>query len=303
MQSKKQSYESPPIYPTATDPALFHIPGSRFIPICSAPDLLEVSARYRNITQFTVTDTFRYHPEEGWVPSNLIATRTDKAVTQNGEALLLQSSQLVRFKDGSLNFENSALYGVDKRSRQNIPELGDLPRGGQFFFTPNTKKQAYVIWDAMFIGPREAAFLREEEMDGLPVYLFSFRAAGLDETDGYRYLPLVPEVYRAQTDGEGVITVEPLSGIIVDYQDRGTSYYFDTQEKTSKEDIHKWSQQVTPQTRNEQIQLALQARRQTKILEEWIPGGLILLGGTWMFYGGFGFRAKKPLKKKKEPLK
>lgn len=68
-------------------------------------------------------------------------------------------------------FENTGLYGVDRRSRRNVPAYGDLPCTGQFLWPPRLERTTYTYWDPMFIGPRQATFEQETMADGLLVYV------------------------------------------------------------------------------------------------------------------------------------
>ena len=145
----------------------------------------------------------------------------------NGNVLIIEGGLHIYFADGQVNFETTNLYGVDRRTRMNLAGYGDIARSGQYIFPTHVEQTEYQIWDPMFIGLRQATFERVERMNGLQVYVFSFSASGMDESAGYTYLPEVPELYLAHTDGQGTIWVEPLSGTVVDYMDSGVSYFVD----------------------------------------------------------------------------
>jgi hypothetical protein len=130
----------------------------------------------------------------------------------------------------------------------------------------------------MYIGMRQATFARVERVGGLRVYVFTFSGAAMDETGGYSSLADVPESYLAHTDGQGVIWVEPLSGIVIDYTDSGVSYFVDPASGAWVADFNRWQEGYTPETRAAQIKLARAARLRIQIVELWLPGGLMLAG-------------------------
>ena len=113
--------------------------------------------------------------------------------------------------NGEVNFEAISLYGIDRTTRLNLAGYGDVSRTGLYIFPPHVQQNEYSIWDPMFIGLRRAAYEKIEWIEGLPVYVFSFKACEW-MTAGYGYLPDVPEKFLVHTDGQGTIWVEPLWG-------------------------------------------------------------------------------------------
>jgi hypothetical protein len=274
-------------------PAFLLVSAAAFLHFWAAPEFEKLPADYANTTQYLEVANFRDSPNGDWTTSDLIATRIDSAITQNGDVVIIQAALQIYFVDGDLNFENSALYGVDRRTRLNVSGLGDTARTGHFYYEPHLKKQPFTLWDPMFIGPREAIFDREETVNGLLVYVFNFKAAGLDESAGYSYLPLVPETYQAQTDGKGTLWVEPVSGMVVDYQDEGVSYFVDPQTGNRVADFNKWSEQYSPETKTRQFQLAQMERQRILALEFWLPAVLFTTGTAWFLIGLFSEKRKK----------
>jgi hypothetical protein len=264
-----------------------------FLRFWAAPEQEKLPTDHANTTQYLEVSSFRDSPDGEWATSDLIATRIDSAITQNGDAVILQAALQIYSVDGELNFENSALYGVDRTSRVNVSGLGNTARAGQFYPAPHLKPQPFTLWDAMFIGPREVIYDHAETINGLQVYVFNFKAAGLDESNGYSYLPLVPEVYQAQTDGQGTLWIEPVSGVVVDYQDEGVSYFVDPQTGKRVADFNKWSEYYSPETKASQFQIALMERQRILALEFWLPAVLLVIGSAWFLIGLYSEIRKK----------
>jgi hypothetical protein len=274
-------------------PAFVLVLAAALVRFWAAPELERLPLDYLNTTHYLEQSSFRNSPNGVWVKSDLTSTRIDSAITQNGDAVIIQSALQIYMAAGGLNFENSALYGVDRRTRLNVSGLGDISRAGQFYPAPHLGQQPFTLWDAMFIGPREAVFDHAETLDGMTVSVFNYKATRLDETAGYSYLALVPETYLVHTDGQGTLWIEPLSGVVVDYQDEGVSYFVDPQTGKRVADFNKWSEHYSPETKTSQIQLALMERQRIQALEVWLPVVLFTTGAVWFLIGLFSEKRKK----------
>jgi hypothetical protein len=189
-------------------------------------------------------------------------------------------------------FESAGIYGVNRHTRANEPGYGNVGRTGQFLFPPHLQRKTYNYWDPLFIGPRVAKFARTDQMNGLTVYVFHFTVRSLNETAGYAYLADVPERYDAHTDAQGTLWIEPVSGIVVDYKEHGTSYFFEKKTNRRIADLFDWTDRFTPETKDSQWKLAVAARRRMLMLEVALPLGL-LVGGLICL--GLGLRRTLPL--------
>jgi len=245
-----------------------------------APLAERLPADYASQLQFVVEDQFRATLYDPWQTNTFIARRADQTVSDSGGVAIVQGSLDWSTESGALIFENIGLYGVDRRTRLIRAGYGDVERSGQFLWPLHVEQTTYAYWDPMFIGQRSATFDHGETLDELPVYVFRFSGPGMDETAGYAYLPDVPERYLTRTDGEGTLWIEPLSGIVVDYEEQGVSSFIEPTSgaRLAEADFHSWSDHYTPETRAAQLALARAARLRLLALEVWLPGGLAALG-------------------------
>lgn len=241
-----------------------------------APLQTRLPAEHTLELTYDAQDRFRDTPDGEWIAATLTARATQHALAVSGGIVLIQGELHWYGEDDEIIFESAGLYGVDRGTRANDPDYGDQPRAGQFLFPPRVERTSYMIWDTQYIGPREATFERVETLDGLTVYVFSFRTQGLDETEGYGTLPGVPERYHALTDGEGTFWVEPVSGVTVDYEELGVSYFVDASSRERLADFHQWSDRFTPETRAAQLESARSARLWILALEIGLPGSLLV---------------------------
>ena len=117
-----------------------------------APLSEHLPADYTNTTILSEEDNFRNSPTGAWKTSTLNTTRVDQTITTSGQAAIIEGSLHVYFASGTVNFEVSGLYGVDRRTRLNLAGYGDVNRSGQYLFPPHVQPHKYTIWDPQFVG-------------------------------------------------------------------------------------------------------------------------------------------------------
>lgn len=247
-----------------------------------APLLTRLPADYANETRYAADTRFRESPTAEWVSMPLIARLVDQTLTASGNISIIQGDVHWTTGDGASTYETTTLYGVDRRARMNLTGYGDADRTGQFLFPQHVQPTTYEFWDPYYLGPRTATFLRVEQVESLRVYVFDYIAAGIDDTGGYTFLPDVPERYRAISDGQGMLWIEPVSGIVVDFEDEGVSNFVDVKTGQVVADLYHWSARYTPETRAAQLARARADRTWILALEIWVPGGLLLAGLLWV---------------------
>ena len=243
-----------------------------------APALERLPTDYAEETSYNATTYFRANPQEQWQASNLIARRVDQTLVSSATHSIIQGSLHWTNNAGVVEYETTTSYGVDRRTRANLPDFGSEVRTGAYLFPLHTQRTNYSYWDPQFIGGRKAIFDHVEKMGDLTVYVFRFKAVALDESAGYAHLPEVPERYRALTDGSGLLWIEPTTGAIVDYEEQGISYFADPASGKRVADFFRWNDRYTPATKTAKLKKALAARQYINLLEIWLPLGLLLAG-------------------------
>jgi hypothetical protein len=123
-------------------------------------------------------------------------------------------------------------------------------------------------------------------LNGMLVYVFDCRAKDIDDTAAYTFLKEVPERYRAYSAGGGKMWVEPVSGVVVQFEDAGKSYFGVPTSGVSATgkpvaDFYFWTARYTAETRKAKMQMAIASRRRIQILEMGLPLGLVLGGLAW----------------------
>jgi hypothetical protein len=251
-----------------------------------APMLTRLPADYADEASFDTWTRFRDSPRGAWQRSRLTARRVDQTLVSSGTHCVIQGDLHWTNADGSVAYESTGLYGVDRRTRKNLAGFGNMRRTDQFFFPLHTERRAYRQWDPHFIGPRDAVFKRAGERFGVDVYVFDFTARGLDESAGFGTLPDVPERYLALTNAKGTVWIEPVSGMVVDYAEQGESYFADPRTHAHVADFYAWHDRLTPASRAAKTRAAIAGRRRVLLIEIVAPllcvlGGVALMIMSW----------------------
>jgi hypothetical protein len=76
--------------------------------------------------------------------------------------------------------------------------------------------------------------------------------------------------------------VEPISGVVIDFEDSGKSYFGEPLSGKPVADFYFWDARYTPETKAAQLQQALAVRRHILALEVWLPLGFLLAGLIWL---------------------
>lgn len=237
--------------------------------------LEKLPADFVSETRFQASCVFFPRPGAPAEAFDAIVRRRDQTLSSDATHSIIQGDTHWLTPEGVVVFETLNLYGVDRRTRENLPAYGNEKRSGQYLFPPDGSRKRFDIWDPFYAGPRVVTFDHAEQFGGLAVDVFNFSADGIDETSGYTALPDVPERYRATTYGSGKLWVEPVSGVVVDVTDRGISYYVDPTTGNHVAEIYHWQDRYTPDTVAAQLHLARQTRLRYVALEIWLPLALL----------------------------
>ena len=249
------------------------------------PQLERIPDDYHNEASYNATSRSREGAAAEWRDSTLVARRVEQLLARSASHAIIQGDLHWTNTAGSVEYETSAIFGVDRYTRENLPGFGDTVRTGQFLFPLHTEATSYRYWDPQFIGQCVATYQKTDMLDGLEVHVFQFTAAHLDETAGYSHLPEVPERYHVLSDATGTLRIEPTSGVVVDYEEQGVSYLIEPGSRQRVADIYQWRDGYTGQTRIDKLAHARAERHKIRLLEIWIPSTLLLAGAAAFLAG------------------
>jgi uncharacterized protein YuzE len=250
-----------------------------------APRFEELPENYAAEIRYETLSKFRSTPNAAWETLKLTGRRVDQTLISDPEHSIIQADLHWTDDKGLVAYKNSGIYGVDRRTRMNLPGYGNVSRTGLFVFPQHMAPTNYSYWDPNFQGERVATFERADNLDGLAVYVFRFAVSRLDESEGYNQLPGVPDRYKALTDATGTLWIEPVSGSIVDYEEQGESFFAEPDTGKRVAGIYVWKAQYAPPTKAAKIAEAIEARRYIHALEAWLPAGLLAAGALWLTPG------------------
>ncbi|MBI4717887.1 MAG: DUF3068 domain-containing protein [Planctomycetes bacterium] len=242
--------------------------GLRFV---AAPALHELPPNYYLETRYECDGGFRESPDLPLRTEHQVAVRVDQTLLSSGSARIVQSTTSWFTDDGTLTYESAGVYAVHRNTRANVPDLGDVPRHGQFLFPRHVQRGSFTVWDAYLVGPRRAEFVREDTVDELPVLVFDLVADRINDTVAYEFLACVPEQYEVRTSALTTAWVEPVSGIVVDLVDQGKSDFVDPRSAEPVAPIAAWR---TWSASGERERMAVRARNERLALlavERWLP--------------------------------
>ncbi len=258
-----------------------------------APLATRLPDDYINETKYTAQVRFRESLNSAWQEFSLLARRVDQTLTVSGNVAMIQGESHWTTEDGTSTYEPIGLYGVERRTRINLPGYGDRDRYGLFLFPTHVEQKRYEFWDPYYLGPRTAAFKHVEQLDGLTVFVFDYTATEIDDTAGYVVLPEMPERYKAISNGRGTLWIEPVSGIVVHFEDSGVTDYVDNETREHVADFYHWTASYTLETRAAQNQLARAARLRILALETWLPATLLAWGVILLTHAVWQVRRRK----------
>jgi hypothetical protein len=249
------------------------------------PQFTRVPSDYVNETSYNATTRTRESATAPWTESSLVARRVDQMLVSSAHHGILQGDLHWTNAAGQVEFETTAMFGIDRHTRENLPGYGDAVRTGPFLFPLHTEAKNYRYWDTQFIGHCDAVFKHVTHIGKLRIFAYAFTAKGLDETAGYSHLPDVPERYRVLTNAQGTLWVEPDSGQIVDYEEEGVSYLVEPGSRKRVGDIYIWKDRFTPATKAAKVAQAGAERIRISLLEFWLPAALAFAGLIALLFG------------------
>ena len=131
-----------------------------------SPQAERLPSDYAEEISLTASAQYRESATEGWTNSKLTARRVDQTLISTATHSIIQGDMHWTNDAGVVEYENTGIYGVDRYTRMNLPDYGNLVRSGPFLFPLHTKRQTYRYWDPVYLGERVATFERTDNIGG-----------------------------------------------------------------------------------------------------------------------------------------
>ena len=201
----------------------------------------------------THTENNRFGLKDDWSGNIISNSKIEISSTEKDSATLdIEKIFTVESITGEVLFKLTQPLLVDRVSRHNLPNITDKTGIAYSDFPADTQKTDYVWWPATFGSPFNMKFIGETRINNLLVYHFQSLSITLDDTSGYAFLPLVPEKYKVLSTASIDAFIEPVTGTLIDYADKGVSFY-SSDSIQRYWDIAQWSNQFTKSVVEENI--------------------------------------------------
>jgi hypothetical protein len=263
-----------------------------------SPEIIKLPANISFKVDMVHTENNRFDINSSWTGKTIaISSSSIKSTLTTSNKSTLQSLFKVESLTGESLFELNQSFLVDRQTRHNLPGGTDTEGRSSILFPPNVSQKPLIFWPVEMGAPIALTYADNKIIQGLNTFHFFAKNSIIDDTQGYEFLPLVPEKYKVMSRVDTNIYVDPLTGTIIDYQDSGVSYYVDKDDNPIW-DIAQWSNKFNDPTITDMIKEANSKGQLYLFVSRIVPFVLSILG-LFFIVKGFLKKAKiKNLKKK-----
>lgn len=190
----------------------------------------------------------------------------------------------VRTPSGKPIFAVTRHYGVNPATGQHIMGFGDKDRHGYLFAPKHLNKQAFYYWHINYDTAAYMQFLIEDTINGLPVYVYQSNFIA-DQTPNLSHLPNVPEQYGIELDVSLKLWIEPITGIMIKYEDETIGWYYDIKTKERQFPWNKFSNQFEEISVLEQVDKVNHRIQKYNLYHFYLPSLLLLIAILCLIIG------------------
>jgi hypothetical protein len=250
------------------------------------PNLLKIPLDYSNDWKLAHSENDKFEINGTWTKQYAINTFWTENLNNN-----IFETYFVVGEGENIVYNIKNKFVVDKKTRHNL--AGETDKNGESYsiFPLNVKKEDYNYWPAAYGRGLLFKFDGIEKRYNLDVYHFLAENQVSDDTAGYEFLDLVPEKYNVLSKFNIDIYVEPVSGIIVDYEDKGGSYYADSQ-GNRVQDMSEWGNRFDYNTIKQQADKA-NSEKNKIFFYEWVAPILLGIIGIVLLIVGVVWKKEK----------
>lgn len=154
------------------------------------------------------------------------------------EIAIIKNTFEVKSLTGEQIFSVERVYGIDSRTHAHVAGYGDKNRTG-YLFAPHVLKpqNSFTYWHINYDAPATMQLKGKEIIGDLPVYHYVV-IYNTDQTANLGNLPDVPEERGITVDITLHTWIEPVSGMLVKYEDYSAAYYYNI---TTGERLYPWN--------------------------------------------------------------
>jgi hypothetical protein len=251
-----------------------------FIPIwllLIVPELNKLDKDSNNFISYDRLSNTNHEIGGEWTGEQIVKGKSrEKTIRIDKHIQLIEGQYIANSLDEKKIWEVKKEYEIDRLTRNVISNqyTGD----SYFHFPPKLKKQKYTVWFSQYLYPIELTFKGINNIQGLEVYHFEAKNFVFDDTEGFEWMDIVPEVYNILSEGTINVWVEPITGFILDFKGGGVAFYADKQTDEKIQDMQTWSNKYSKDSIDDQVRLAQNEKQRIILIERIIPILLALIG-------------------------
>ncbi len=176
------------------------------------------------------------------------------------------------------------MYGIDPETGEHVRGKGDRDRSGYLFAPRRANRQSFDYWHINYNVPARMAFRAEEKIHGLDVHRHECDLRA-DQSEDLSHLPGVPGRRGVTVEATVTLWIEPVTGRLVNYQDRATAYFYD---RSTGKRLNPWNafgNRFTENSVNRQVREAATMKRRFNGIERTIPMAFVALATIFFLLG------------------
>jgi putative tryptophan/tyrosine transport system substrate-binding protein len=261
----------------------------------AVPEITKIPKDFYYKAEVISLDNF-YDAEKGDFlgESRGVTTFTFETEKTSSEISSIRSVYDARTVDGDLIVTFDELYNIDRKTGKYIFEEG-VNQGDVFLFAPKglEKGESYEYLPINYGYPTTMSFVQEDVLFGLNVYEYESRFPDLtvDHTDFLTHVPGVGVDRGVVLDPYLRIWIEPVTGMLVNYEDGATSYYYDLSTGEKINPRNKFSNKIERSSVKERVVEVKGQKTMFTLVRIVIPLSVLLF--VMLFYLGFHYKRRK----------
>lgn len=242
----------------------------------AVPKLETISPDFHQRTDVTSFDNFFDPEKNAFKGVQYTRAQLDIKVTSvEGDHFIIDQTFDVKTLEGKPIYKTERQYGVNPKTRENVPGVAESKQEGYFFFPKHAEKVSYPFLVYIRDDVIDMKFVEEENLLGLVTYHYE----GFADKDASHYFSFFDKEAK---EGKGVhnkadidVWVEPTSGQIVNIKHVGENTYFDPKTGQRLFPRNIYSNIFTNDAITNRVRIAHNKKQTFILYERWIP---ILLG-------------------------
>jgi hypothetical protein len=247
------------------------------------PELLKLSSQYTNSLYLNALSDTRHSLNSDWSGETIVkAAVQESTLNTTADTQTIKGHFQKKTLAGDVLWETDNVFVVDRYTNK-ILEGNQMPVLDSYYLFPKgTQQKQYRVWPKANNNLYDFQFNESEEVFNLEVFRFTAKDVVVDDTEGFKWLELVPSTYSVKSVQTIDVWIEPVTGVMVSMRDIGTSHYADPESGELVYAMQKWDNKFNDDTIANQVRLAQNEKQKIHLYERWVPLLLSLLSFAFL---------------------